>query len=119
MSINLKKYSHLIKHHKDFPKEIQKLLYSKSIPDSWLRILCEICKNILKKNISLKSKQIHQLSKYKSAVKLLSNHSVANKRKRKTLQLVGHGIIPILLGIIVPFLSSIISKFVGGRVKRR
>ena len=118
MSNNLKKYSHLIKHHKDLPVEIQKLLYSKNIPDSWLKVLCEICKNILKKNISLKSKQIHQLSKYKSAVKLLSNHSTGKKRKRKTLQLVGHGIIPILLGIIAPILSSIISKFVGGRAKR-
>ena len=107
----LKRYKFLFKNFNSLPPEMHQCLSGGKAPDQLLRCICEICHNIIKRNIKLNPKQYKKLVPYKRSVKLFSNQSVSTSVKRNKLKnLSGKGFLSILAAIVAPILGSIITR---------
>jgi hypothetical protein len=80
----LETYGSLIKTYNELPKEIQ-LVILKSKNVRFIKLLCEISLNIIKKNLPLSECQLKEVIKYKRTVKLLATKGKSLKRKRNKI----------------------------------
>ena len=110
MATAIERYKFVLSHFNSLPPDIQKYMTSEKMSDELLRCICEICFNILKRNVPVSEDQFKDLSHYKSIIKLLSKQSVHKRCKRKKLKLIGRGFLPLLFSIITPLISSMVGS---------
>ena len=83
----------------------------KNINDDELKTVCDICHNILTRNINISPKQLARLSKHKKLVRALGSRS-SLRSKRKYLQQRG-GFLAALLPLLGTVASTLIGAFAG------
>ena len=91
---------------------ICKLIIEKA-DNSLIKCLCECAHNILKGNIELSKKDLKKLKRYRRKLHDLVNKKVSVKRKKKILQT--GGILPAILGPLLPAILPIASKILLGQ----
>ena len=84
-------------------------LILKSLDRSTIRILALLAANIMHGNIPLDKRQVRNLRRFKSLVKLLSYKYASTEEKRKALLQQG-GFLPLLLPIISSIAGALVSK---------
>jgi hypothetical protein len=89
------------------PRERSSLLTS--VDGDIIRILSEICLNILRGNVTLSKMQVHRLKRHKQTVRSLAKRNVSIKDKRHQLVQRG-GFLPLLLPVIASALGGLISS---------
>lgn len=72
-----------------------------------VKILCVICKNIIRGKVGLKPLEKNRLKKYKKQLRFLSKRGDWQKKKRVFIQK-GSGLLP---AILAPLISIIVSSF--------
>jgi hypothetical protein len=78
-----------------------------------LCVVCELVKNLLHNgelNIKLTDRQRRQLRKHRTELEALIDRKVPSKSKRKILQKGRGFLLPLLLGLVGPVVSRLISK---------
>lgn len=70
--------------------------------------ICEVCLNLLKSNIPLTKSQKQKLSHFKQRIRLLARKKLSLKKRKYTLQR-GGSFLPLLLSIVAPFISKLVT----------
>ena len=81
-------------------------------PNHLIKLLCEVCLNILKGNVGLKSSEKSKLVKYKSSLRSLAKKSTSQTQRRKLLQrsgFLGAILTPLLGSLLKPLAKSLLS----------
>jgi lipoate synthase len=71
---------------------------------------CECCKNVLKGNVELNSRQLKRLRREKNNLRALALKKTSLKKKRKILQKGG------FLGALIPPVLSVLGSLFGGLI---
>lgn len=110
MSKKLKKYAGLITNFKLLGRKSQKAV-EKNLDKGLLQLICEICFNILHRNVEISSRQKKKLVKHKSLLKTCSARKLSKKIKIKRIAQKGSGFfVPLLFSIIGPLLNNILNQ---------
>jgi len=106
----LGKYASFIAAYPTFPRNIQKKVTTDCDKD-FTHLICEICFNILRKNVPLSSNQISELRKYKRPIKILADRTVSLSKKKRLISQKGGGFfLPLLFSTLGPLVIDQISK---------
>ena len=104
----IKQFGGLIRHYHLLLGSIKKSIL-KNLDRKSICLICEICLNILKKNVPLKPATLNSLKRHKHIIKKLSDKKITLKRKKIILNQRGSGfILPLLFSVITPLLSKLI-----------
>ena len=103
---NLKKNLPLLEYLKNLSKKNQNNII-KFADKPLLICLSEICLNLVKRNIPLKSQDIKRLKKYESEIRTLSEKKHSLTKRKKILS--RGGLLPGLLSILPTLISGVIS----------
>ena len=108
---SLDRYAFVLKNFEHLPSDLKKLITGPYMSDQMLKLVAEICYNILKQNVEVTQEQKNKLKRYKSSIKLLSAHKVGQRSKRKILKkLTGKGLLPLLFSIVAPLVSGAVAS---------
>jgi hypothetical protein len=81
------------------------------ISDQQLCVICELVKNLVHNPaLKLGERERELLEKHEKQIRELINRRVPKKKKRKILQKGAGVLLPLILGLIAPIISRIISK---------
>ena len=107
----LDRYAFVLQNFEHLPADLRKLITGPYMSDQMLKLVAEICYNILKQNVDVTEEQKNKLKRYKNSIKLLSAHKVGRHSKRKILKkLTGKGLLPLLLSIVAPLVSGAVTS---------
>jgi hypothetical protein len=76
-----------------------------------IRLLSEICLNLLRGNVKLSPGQIHRLKRHKQILRSLATRNISVKEKRRKLIQRG-GFLPLVLPVIASTLAGLIGASV-------
>ena len=79
-------------------------------PVDFILTLCEIAHNVLKGRIPLNGKQYRQFHSKKKWLKAVAKKTGCRDKRRKRLLCQRGGFLPALLGVALPFLSSLLTS---------
>lgn len=104
----LRKHFALLKHlSKCSNKECEHLM--KGMSDEVVKVMAQICVNLMNKNIPLKSPEaVRALTAYKKELRAISKPKTKVTRQRKVLEQKG-GFIGTILSVALPLLASLLS----------
>ena len=104
----IKQFEGLIKHFHLLPKNIKKSIL-KHLDCKSINLICEICINILKKNIPLKPEVLRKFRRHRHIIKRLVDKDTPLKRKKFVLNQRGSGFfLPLLFSAVAPLISKLI-----------
>ena len=72
--------------------------------------LCELAYNVLKGKIPLNARQYSRIRRHKKCLRSVARKKGVNGRKRRRLLCQQGGFLPALLGVALPFITSLLSN---------
>lgn len=91
----------------------------KNLSKDNVKVLCEICLNIIRGNITVVSKQKFKLKKYRSLLETLANKKVSLAKKKTVISNQKGGFIGTLASIALPVVSGIVAKALSTKKKKK
>ena len=82
-----------------------------------IKVLCEICLNLLEGNIPVNGEEKQKLKRHRKKIEVLADRKVALKQKRPIINQRG-GFIGTLASVALPVLTGIIAKAVLKKKKK-
>lgn len=79
-----------------------------------LKTICELCHNVLYKNIEVTPKQLLKLKAHKNIIRTLGSKQFSLKKKREKLKRQRGG----FLSVLLPLLGTLASGVIGGLLNR-
>ena len=73
-----------------------------------IRLLSEMCFNLLRGNVRLNATQVKRLKRHKRTIRTLANRTLSIKEKRRKLQL--GGFLPLVLPVISAALGGLLTS---------
>lgn len=98
--------------HQTKPNKLKRQLLS-ALPDKTVRMICEVCHNILLDNVHLSKAQWKVMRKYKDTIRALGYKPYGVKLKRQILYNQKGG----FLAAAIPIIASIVGGLVGNLSK--
>lgn len=74
-----------------------------------IKLLCEICQNLLAGNISINTKKLHS---YRKTIRQLANKKIPILKKKKLFLNQTGGFLPLILPTVLSLLSGVVSRAV-------
>lgn len=106
----LKRNVHLISGFNKFNKNQQQQI-KKHLDGDQIKFICEICSNILSKNLKIDESTLKKLSKYKDSFRALSSCGCSLKKKKKIIQR-GKFLPALLASLAGSAVSTLLEKYV-------
>jgi hypothetical protein len=78
------------------------------VTEGQLRVICEICKNVLLNSLHLPSEQIRLLQSHKRVIRILANSSATGRSKKSILKKDGVEFLFFILPLVVEHLASLL-----------